>query len=239
MSNLLKFSNIDKEIRSELKELILHLKEVDTIKLEKKHFRMVQLHGNNSFYNFLLKVCELIFDNSLIDEKSGNFRFRDFVQDDKQMAYIFEDFIRNFYRIELPKHISGTKTYREDIYWNVTADAITMGLLPKMQTDISIEHHNSKTIIETKYYSKSLSTRFDYETETIRSIHMMQLFSYLKNVEKKGGVNVDCSGILLYVETDKHLENHMKIDNHNVSIRTLNLNQRWRGIHDDLIGMIM
>jgi 5-methylcytosine-specific restriction enzyme subunit McrC len=238
VANLLKFPGIDKDTRTELKEMYLHLKDIDIIKLEKKHFRLVQLHGNNSFYDFLLKVCELIFDNMLIDESSGHFKFRNFIQDDRQMAYIFEDFIRNFYRIELPKHISGAKTYREDIHWNVIADAITMGLLPKMQTDISIEHGNSKTIIETKYYSKSLSTRFDYETESIRSVHMMQLFSYLKNVEKKGGVNFDCSGILLYVETDKHLDNQMKIDNHYVSIRTLNLNQHWRGIHDDLIGMI-
>lgn len=236
ISNLLKYCNIDKEIRSELKELVLHLKDIEIIKLEKKHFRLVQLHGNNSFYDFLLKVCELIFDNSLIDESSGKYKFRDFIRDDRQMAYIFEDFIRNFYRIELPKILPKAKIYREDIDWIESEDKKGFWFIPKMQTDTSIEIGADKLIIETKYYTEMTVRHFG--KKELRSNHLYQIHSYCTNIEKKGGINLNCNGMILYPQVEEPENFSFKPGIHNYTIRTINLNQRWRGIHDDLIGMV-
>ena len=51
-------------------------------------------------------------------------------------------------------------------------------------------------IIDTKYYKETLAVNFN--TEKIKSENLYQLFSYLMNVESKGGVNQHCEGILLY-----------------------------------------
>ena len=74
--------------------------EVSEINLSRPVFRRVQLHRNNQFYGFLLHVCELLLDNFLPDEEPGQFRFRDFLQDENQMPGLFEAFVRNFYKKE-------------------------------------------------------------------------------------------------------------------------------------------
>ncbi len=236
--NLLLIDNLDKEIRTELKEVFLSLNEVEIIKLEKKHFRLVQLNGNNHFYDFLLKICELIFDNSFIEEKTGKFKFKEFIRDERQMAYLFEDFIRNFYKIELSKLVSNSKTYRENIDWLAKAsDETSSSYLPKMQTDISIEFIHKKIIIDTKFYSNAFQNH--YEKESIRSAHLYQLFAYLKNIENKGDLNLNCEGILLYPQTDNKINLNFDLETHKVKIRTVNLNQNWKQIHDELIQIVL
>jgi 5-methylcytosine-specific restriction enzyme subunit McrC len=236
--NLFLNDNLDNDIKTELREVYLNLKDVNLIKLEKKYFRLVQLHGNNYFYDFLLKVCELIFDNSFIDEKSGKYKFKDFIRDERQMAYLFEDFVRNFYKIELPKHFPNANTYRENIDWAAKAvEESSIEYLPKMQTDVSIEFENKKIIIDTKYYVDTFQSYYD--KQTIRNAHLNQLFAYLKNIEVKGGNNINCDGILLYPQTDKKIVEKFVIWAHNVYIRTINLNQNWKDIHDELLKIVM
>ncbi|MGA2298730.1 MAG: hypothetical protein ABSG15_14380, partial [FCB group bacterium] len=234
--NLLLLDGLEKDIKGGLREVYLNLNEVQLIKIEKKHFRLVQLNANNYFYDFLLKICELIFDNSFIEEHSGKYKFKDFIRDDRQMAYLFEDFIRNFYKIELPKYCKNAKTYRENIDWAAKATEDSLDILPKMQTDISIELEENKIIIETKYTGDTFQ-RF-YDKESIRNAHINQLFAYLTNIEKKGGCNIDCDGILLYPQTDKVLNHNYVFSSHKVNIRTINLNQNWKKIHDDLIELV-
>jgi hypothetical protein len=51
-----------------------------------------------------------------------------------QMAILFEGFVRTFYRLHTEYNVK-----REDIYWRwIAADQVAEGLLPKMQTDISL-----------------------------------------------------------------------------------------------------
>jgi hypothetical protein len=71
----------------------------------------------------------------VVDEVTGKVRFRDYVEDDRRMAGLFEAFVRNCYRREL----HGWRVKRDDIHWGL--DPITPGAvqyLPKMQTDISL-----------------------------------------------------------------------------------------------------
>ena len=236
--NLFLIDSLDTKIKSELREVYLSLNDVKLIKLEKKYFRLVQLHGNNYFYDFLLKICELIFDNSFIEEKTGKFKFKEFTRDEIQMAHLFEDFVRNFYIIELPKHCTNSKTKRENIDWDAKSfDEKSLQYLPKMQTDISIEFEKKKIIIDTKYYVEALLNH--YVKETIRSAHLYQLFAYLENIGKKGGINNNCDGILLYPQTDKEINLNYEINTHKVNIRTINLNQNWKQIHDELLEIVL
>jgi len=65
-----------------------------------RSFYRIGVTGNNRFYRFLLNVCELVHGSWLASEEEGRYRFRDFLRDDKRMAYVFQYFIFNFLRIE-------------------------------------------------------------------------------------------------------------------------------------------
>ena len=45
-----------------------------------------------------MKLCALIHHNLLVSETRGRSRFRDFTRDRRQMAVLFENFVRNFYK---------------------------------------------------------------------------------------------------------------------------------------------
>jgi len=224
---------LDKDLKDQLTGLYRKLHENEDIQLTYPVFSRVQLYRNNSFYDFLIKICELIYDNILISEDPGKSKFRDFIQNEKQMAYLFEEFVRNFYKIERPNY----NVSREDIYWYATPlDEHSGKYLPKMVTDISIQKNGTKLIIDTKYYKKALSKYYDQEK--IHSGHLFQLFAYLKNLSAKGGINKNCSGILLYPTVDRDVNLSYMFDEHKVMIRTINLNKDWKLIHNDLINIL-
>ena len=45
-------------------------------------------------------MCELVHRNLLVEEESGEVKFRDFTRDDSQMARLFERFLFRFYERE-------------------------------------------------------------------------------------------------------------------------------------------
>jgi 5-methylcytosine-specific restriction enzyme subunit McrC len=141
------------------------------------------------------------------------------------MARLFEEFIRNFYKIEMPE----AKVFREDLRWKMAGE--THQFLPKMQTDISIKINNRKLIIDAKYYKETLKKYYD--SEKIHSQNLYQLFAYLKNQEDESA-----EGILIYPTVQKSLSLAYSHEGHTIKIETLNLNQDWRGVKADLLRII-
>jgi len=231
---LISYDGLNKDLKNELLGLFRKMQQIDDIELRNSVFSRVQLHRNNAFYDFLLKICEIIYDNLLISEETGKSKFRDFLRNEHKMAIVFENFVRNFYRLEVP----GCKVKSEVISWDaIPLDESSKSYLPKMVTDISIEFEDFKVVIEAKYYKQMLLEH--YGKEKYRSVHFYQLFSYLKNLEAKGGTNINCSGILLYptVSSDPKGEG-MMLNGHKVMVKTINLNQDWKLIHNDLIELL-
>ena len=214
-----------------LTSLNRRLADVADIEVTNRAFGQVQLHRNNQFYDFLLKVCELIHRNMLVADRSGPSKFMDFVRDQRQMAYLFEAFVRNFYRV----HTSYT-VKREDINWRwIAADKVAAGLLPKMQTDISLMSDARKIIVDCKFMPEATQTHYD--AETLRSAHLFQISSYLENQPDERFRN-SCEGMLLYPTVNKTLTASYTDKGRVISIRTINLNQSWQGIHDDLVALV-
>jgi len=227
---LISIDDVDSGLKNQLIGLYRKLHEIDDIRLSPECFSRVQLNRNNAFYDFLLKICALIYDNLLASEDPGKSKFRDFLQDETRMAQLFEDFVRNFYKLEA----SGYRVGREDIYWYAKAlDDPSAAYLPKMITDISIEGEESKVVIDTKYYREALQKHYDQEK--IHSQHIYQIFAYLKGLELRGGINQHCTGVLLYPTAGRDIHLCTMLDpKHKLIIHTLNLNQDWKLIHDDL-----
>ena len=233
LAKLMHVDNLNPAIRDELVRIYRRLQEVDEIALEKQHFRRIQLHSNNSFYRFLLNICELIHENLFISEEDGTNKFRDFVRDEKKMAALFEAFVRNFYKREQ----ATFRVSREMIVWVATPlNPHSQHYLPKMQTDITLTSQDRKIIIDTKYYTRALQTYYD--KDSIHSANLYQLHAYLTNLESLGGINTCCEGILLYPTVQEELDLHYEMKGHQVRVKTINLNQHWEQIHRDLFTVI-
>ncbi|MFC1493330.1 5-methylcytosine-specific restriction endonuclease system specificity protein McrC [candidate division KSB1 bacterium] len=236
IKNLIYYKNLDSKIRDDLIFVYRKLHGIEDLVLEKRHFGLVRLNRNNYFYDFLLKICELIFDNMFVSEVEGKSKFRSFIKDKDKMSYLFEEFIRKFYKI----HLKNAMVKRDQIRWNMKSfDEKSEKYIPIMETDTSITFKDPKRkiVIETKY-SKSIFQE-QYNKKSIKSPNLYQLYAYLKNLEGRGDhANKHCEGILLYAEVDQKVDLKYFIDDHHVSVKTINLNQDWKNIHRDLLNII-
>jgi 5-methylcytosine-specific restriction enzyme subunit McrC len=230
MRRLIHTQGLASECAEGLARLCRIFSDIQDIELNGRLFGQVQLHGNNQFYDFLLKVCELIHRNLLVSEKTGASKFIDFIQDKRQMAVLFENFVRTFYRVH-----TDFRVKREDLYWRwFAADQIAADLLPKMQTDISLTSEQRKIIIDCKFTPEA--TQEHYEAKTLRSSHLFQINAYMDNL--KGERAEECELMLLYPTVESPLSADYTHNRHKIRIRTINLDQPWQLIHGDLLALV-
>jgi len=65
-----------------------------------------------------------------------------------------------------------------------------------------------------------------------------QIFTYVKNAEALGGAAINCEGILIYPTVRKELDVSYPMENHKISVKTINLKQGWKDISSDLMKII-
>ncbi len=92
----------------------------------------------------------------------------------------------------------------------------------------------------TKYYSRILQRHRD--TDTVRSGHIYQIFSYVKNMQANHclpGVK-RVSGMVLYAATDEALlpDQVYRISGSSISVRTLDLNRPFSDIAASLRAIV-
>ena len=233
MHRLAYAKNIDAGLRHELRQLDAHLGGISLIRLRAEHFSRIQLHRNNRFYRFLLHVCELCFFALLVDEQTGEYRFRDFVRDEGRMRKVFQDFVYNFYRIEQKEFSVSSQRVR----WDVTyIDLEAARLLPEMITDVCLENSERKIVVECKFTPNLLQE--NWGKLSTRSEHLYQLFSYMKHLESLGGVNERCEGLLLYPTATRSVDFVFDTQGHRVRVFTLDLRLGWSDIKDQLLGLL-
>ncbi len=233
LGRLQKMKILDEKIRRDVRLLHARFHEVSEITLKKSDFRCVRLHRNNQFYGFLLNVCELLHDNFLPDEQVGQHRFRDFLKDENQMPGLFEAFVRNFYKRELP---AGFRVKRDDIFWQFSSNsADSHYFLPKMQTDVSIRTAERKIIVETKFSQNILKSNRG-GAEKLSREHLSQIFSYLKNQSPDDPLAQKAEGILLYASTGVSISADFSDEaGHRIGVRTVDLSADWKTISDELL----
>jgi 5-methylcytosine-specific restriction enzyme subunit McrC len=231
---LLKTGNVDDVLKRELRNLQRRFAGIEPVGLHHAIFKNVPFHRNNRIYNFLMNVCEIIYDSTFPSETEGRFTFADFTRDDAKMNRLFENFVRNFYAIE-QKEFSIVK--RENIEWNFTnVSEESLQYLPQMQTDITLENSERKIIIDAKFYRETMTLHYD--RERIKSANLYQLFSYLLNQETEVLKTKNAAGILLYPTIDEEYDLQFTYHAHDIYIRTVNLNQNWREIAARLHSII-
>jgi 5-methylcytosine-specific restriction enzyme subunit McrC len=234
IKKLIHVDSLDKDrIKTGLVEILRWFRDVDTIPLSMASFRQVQLHRNNSFYRFLLEVCQIIIENLLISDKSGKIRFRDFRENQDKMNALFETFVRNFYRREQVQYTVASKL----ILWDVSiSDEMSLSMLPVMRPDIVLSSPAKTIIIDAKYYEQTLSVY--HQTEKVQSENLYQIFAYVKNASAGREYDKNIEGMLLYPRVGEDLNLQYLLGGNKVSIKTIDLNQNWRNIHNDLLSLV-
>ncbi|MBV9216179.1 MAG: 5-methylcytosine-specific restriction endonuclease system specificity protein McrC, partial [Acidobacteria bacterium] len=232
INRLLRLESLDRQNKESLWETSRWLREVSTVHLTSQIFRRVQLHRNNSFYRFLLNVCELIHESLLVDETTGKTRFRDFLRDEGKMRTLFEEFVRNFYRIRQNEFTVSSRKLK----WNIESDSRDVfQYIPEMRTDICLEAAHRQIVLDCKF-AKEIFTSY-FGKESLKPGHLYQLYTYLKHA--KDQLNwTSLEGILLYPVTRYSVQMKFKVDGFPFQIRTIDLNQNWKQIERDLLQII-
>lgn len=233
LSRLARAARLAPELAHELRALTLRFSDVADITLDRSAFSRIQLHRNNAYYDLLLKVAELAFDCLLPDPSGRGFLFQDVLRDERKMARVFEEFLRNFYRAEQRDFTIEPLT----IQWDAVPAAFQdVGQLPAMRADVFLRSPDRKIIIDAKYYANALQSYYD--TRSFHSGNLYQIFSYLKNIAAKDAAFQAAEGILLYPQVLHSLDASFLIQGHPVRLATVDLSQPWPYIADRLLKLL-
>lgn len=226
---LLAEQSVEDQSKIQLKQLLIHFSEVSMISPEDIPWQKLHYQKANQTYQMLMNICYFIIDDLLLTTKYGTYQSPMFT--DKNMNLLFERFVLNYYK----EHYQELKVHAPYIQWSMdpTSSENDEMYLPRMETDIVLETASKVLIIDTKFYSEPMT-----KNNKLQSPNLYQIFSYVKNMKKDKVGTV--SGLLLYAQTEKDVypDFKYKIDGHNISAKTLNLNQDFEGIKYQLNQII-
>lgn len=231
---LTRSSSLAAALRGDAAKLVDRLDDVTDVRPSAQMFRRVSIHRNNASYGFLMSVCELIVRNLLPDpDRDGAVQIQDFTGSDQQMGLMFEEFVRSF----LGREQAHFKVGSPQISWDGggLSDAANQRL-PVMKSDVTLTSPEETVIIETKFYANLLA-RFHRGMPKVRSGHLYQLLSYVRNQAAASPAEQRVRGILLYAEDHRELDLLYRIHGHDIRVASLRLAQQWDGIRADLLDL--
>lgn len=215
--NLLLCADISKNRKKDLRKLMVLFSDVDYVDIHTINWD-VQYNRNNQTYRMLISICYLVINGLLQTKSDGTIRLMDFL-DEQRMCRLYEKFILEYYRKEFPQ-ISVSSS---QIPWAV--DDEIRDMLPIMQSDIMLVYQEKVLIIDAKYYSHTTQTQ--YNTHTLHSNNLYQIFTYVKNKDLELVTNPHIvSGLLLYAQTEEFVQPNQiyHMSGNKIGVQTLNLN---------------
>ena len=214
---------VSAEHKADLKKEMLFFSNVDEVDVSTIRWDTLKFQRNNQGYKMLLNVCYFVLQGLLYSDEKGNFKVASFL-DEQRMCHLYERFILEYYRYHYKGVITANST---QVKWNV--DDGVIDFLPIMQTDIMLKCKGKTLIIDAKYYGRTMQTG-QYDTTTLHSNNMYQIFTYVKNQDIAGDGSV--SGMLLYAKTDEAVTPNTQFMMHGnkISVKTLDLNLTFKDI---------
>ena len=222
---LLVRSNLSKERKREIKRLLAYFDDVSDIDLATANWQM-RFNRNNQTYRMLINVCWLIATGLLQTQEDGSTKLMDFL-DEQRMSRLYERFILEYFKREHPKlHVGAPH-----ISWTLDDDFDDM--LPVMKSDVVLSLGHTTLIIDAKYYSHA--TQHQYNTHSVHSHNLYQIFTYVKNKEAelaRADVPHEVSGMLLYAQTDEEIQPDgvYRMSGNQISVKTLDLDTPFEDI---------
>ncbi len=236
LGRLMRLDALDDDVRGRVARVHRRLDAVSEVPITRKDFRSVQLHRNNRFYDFLLRLCLLIHDQLIPDPEAGTgrTRFRDFRDDKARMWQIFEGFVHNFFRRE--QQAFRVRAQRVVAWHDAQGEPDHLARLPEMRPDLVLEGADRCIVLDTKFYKEALSER--YGARKLHSANLYQLFTYVHNRAATHGNQPAHEGMLLYPVVREPFAFDYRIGGFRFQVRSIDLGQPWRRIHEDMVGLL-
>ena len=230
---------LDGHVRGEVRSAYRRLDGVSRTPLKMNTFGQIQLGGNRRLYQFLLSVCRLLYETSLVDKKTGRTTFRDYRRNEATMWALFEEFVTGFYQREqrvFRVNPGGRSVKWADKGWATERDR---GRIPRMTADVILESPDRRIILDTKYYRDALARSHGSGSGKLHSGNLYQLLAYLRNRQATRPEGAKHDGILLYPQVgNEPLRADIRLEGFRVQARTVDLNQDWRAIHTEMLETI-
>lgn len=224
---LIRSSEVVIQQKKALKKVMLYFSDVDELIPNQIMWSSIKYHRNNATYKMLINICYLVIKGLLLNESNGIRKLARYL-DDQQMHNLYQRFVLKYYR----KHYPEYKVTAAQIDWDV--DDGIVDFLPAMKSDITIEYNGKTLIIDTKYYAHSMQTNSLFNSRTIHSGNLYQIFTYVKNRDTVNSGSV--SGVLLYAKTDEEItpDNDYMMSGNRISVKTIDLNTEFNNIKKQL-----
>ena len=230
---------LHRAVRGEVRSAYRRLDGVSRTRLKRNTFGQVQLGGNRRLYQFLLSVCRLLYESSVVDKNTGRTTFRDFREDAATMWALFEEFVTGFYQREQRSYRVNPggrrRIHWSDKGWETDQDRTR---IPVMEADVILESDERRIIMDTKYYQDTLASGRGSGSGKLHSGNLYQLLAYLRNRDAARPDGPKHEGILLYPQVGKPLRARIRLEEFRIQARTVNLDQDWRLIHDEMLETV-
>lgn len=228
---LLLKSEISKKRKKELRQLLVYFSNVDVLDVHNIDWN-IRYDRNNQTYHLLISICNLVIKGLLQTQTTGGSKLMSFL-DEQRMSRLYEKFILEYYR----KHYPQISANAEQIPWQLDTESNDM--LPIMQSDIMLKQGDNVLIIDAKYYSHT--TQVQYDSHTLHSANLYQIFTYVKNkeIELKDKPH-KVSGMLLYAKTDEIIypNNSYQMSGNQLDVKTLDLDCDFSKIKEQLDNIV-
>lgn len=250
IENLIKNPNISPITKTSLKKQRMFFVGIEEKAPTKDNRQKLVFNRNNVTYKMLIHVAIMLYDNTIVNDDDGNNVFKDFFRDG-QMEKVYEQFILNFYAINLDRKVY--RVHAPKINWHTTTDDSGWGEffdveteIGDRRTDIVVENKdlNYQFIIDAKYYKDMLVNKYYGQgAKTYRTSHINQIRGYILDSDYHGRK----FGALMYptVYTDEYNRGKIQeIQDYTGTIKTfiitktLDLNRNWLDIEKDLLALI-
>lgn len=227
---LLRQPSVSAEHKVALKRVMLFFGDVDLIEPSCIQWNRLRYRRNNQNYKMLLNICYFVLTSLLLSTDKGKYKMATFL-DDQCMSRLYEKFVLEYFRYHYPE----LRPAASQIRWNI--DDGIIDFLPIMQTDITLRNGEKTLIIDTKYYSRTMQVHGQYDSRTLHSSNLYQIFTYVKNLDVGNTGNV--AGMLLYAKTEEAItpDCDFQMSGNKISVKTLDLNMPSRDIDAQLNGI--
>ena len=154
------------------------------------------------------------------------------------MWRLFENFVTGFYERE-QGHFRVNPNGRQIGWTNFAGqDEFSRSHIPELEADLILDSSNRRLIVDTKFYRDALTGSHHGGYGKLNSANLYQLLAYLRNRQSGNPEGAWHEGMLLYPETSMRLRVDIKLEGFWIQARTVNLNQNWNDLHNEMLDVI-
>lgn len=183
-----------------------------------------QFGRNDANDRHMVAAAKLAFDLMLLTEATGAHVLPLPERDEIWVRRLFERAVGGFYEVVLNPlgwHVvrGGTLTWQVE-----NRSAGIDRILPKMRTDVVLDHRptGQRIVIDTKF--TSIVTSGWYREESLRSSYVYQIYAYLLSQVGRGDALADrASGVLLHPAISQTFDETVVIQGHPIRFVTVDL----------------